>query len=191
VVAADFFSALNSVEYMELSNNYFSNSIASSVQSMRNHPSFFADSNYFSGSIAQLSIANFSMFTVPNNLLTGRMFRVDRTTHRWLNVVSVAGNAFSGSLPSELFSLSKLEALVASGNCFSGELQLDCGPDDAWCENSILSQLSLNELSSGFNCRKSVIPKSLSGAFSNAGYYPEAYMSGSIPFESLTFLRND
>jgi Leucine-rich repeat (LRR) protein len=184
-VAADFFGALNSVEYMELSNNYFSHSIASSVQSMRNHPSFFADSNYFSGSIAQLSIANFSMFTVPNNLLTGRMFRVDRTTHQWLNVVSVAGNAFSGSLPSELFSLSKLEALVASGNCFSGELQLDCGPDDAWCENSVLSQLSLNELSSGFNCRKSVIPKSLSGAFSNAGYYPEAYMSGSIPFESF------
>jgi Leucine-rich repeat (LRR) protein len=181
------FRGLRAAVYILLDSNYFSNTLPLSLEYMSAQPHFFADGNYFSGSIArELTFANFSMLTLGNNLITGPMFEVSRATHKFMTVLSIADNGFSGSLPSELFSLSALEIFVASGNCFSGELIVNCGANDednSYCEQSELAQLSLNELSSGFHCRCRIVPQSL--YFSRAGYYPDSYMAGAIPFEQL------
>jgi Leucine-rich repeat (LRR) protein len=173
--------AMNSGGFADIGSNYLSGPIRP-VSNM-----FFCDSNYLSGSFA--SSGNFSVLqtvlSVANNMLSGPMFPVQRSLQSSLQVLSIANNALTGQFPSELLALPGLEVIIASGNCFSGELLIDCGPGMEWCQSSVLSSASLNGLSSGYSCRIKIVTGGLKGILSDAGYMPREYLQGNAPISTL------
>jgi hypothetical protein len=183
------FRGMSSAPNIDISFNYLTGPLFTFNQ-LDVFPFYFADSNFFSGHVpgeaAFRNYSSFQLLTVSNNLLTGPMFLTSAGNGSLLQVLSIADNGFTGSVPTRIFAFPKLEVLIMSGNCFSGQLLPACDGCGANCTNR-LRAVSLSELSSGFSCRTAVVPKGLSTMFPNAGYLPRWYMTGSAPIS--TFLR--
>jgi hypothetical protein len=83
-----------------------------------------------------------------------------------LQTIDVSDNAITGSIPSSLFVLGRIENIATSGNCFTGDLP------DSICSSTSLRSIALNGLSAGTSCPSS---GSLFGGVLFSG------MRGSIP----------
>ncbi|KAG7630165.1 Leucine-rich repeat [Arabidopsis suecica] len=131
---------------LDLSYNYFSGQIPSSIENFSHLTTLDLSKNYFSGGIPS-SIGNLSQLTfldlsgndfvgempffgtmnqltnlyVDSNELTG-IFPLSLLNLKQLSDLSLSRNQFTGTLPSNMSSLSNLEYFEAWGNAFTGTL---------------------------------------------------------------------
>jgi hypothetical protein len=174
-----------------IAGNYLTSTLPEQIFSLSVLQLFAVTENYLSGSVSSPSSDvllnlefNINYFSGPLTNLFG-----DNSANQFpvLLLADVSVNVFTGSFPSVLFSLPRLQALVASSNCFRGRLE---------CEefhHNTLQVLDLSGLSSGTACRHYIISQSI---LSQSGYFPTNYMEGSVPscfwsFGNLTSLYLD
>lgn len=95
-----------------------------------------------------------------------------------LQQFAVSNNNLSSTIPGELLSLPRLQYVGISSNCFSGYLP-SC---DDISYGSSLQVLDMNALSSGKGCRNTIsILKDVGLSNSEGGYYPNKFILGGIP----------
>jgi Leucine-rich repeat (LRR) protein len=94
-------------------------------------------------------MASLNSLTLSSNKLSGALGHVfNATTQLSLATVRLDSNRFTGSIPSELFLLPLLQAVVLGDSCFTGTLP------PSMCDAPLASTYSLNGLHSARSCRR-------------------------------------
>jgi hypothetical protein len=149
-----------------LSSNYFSGSITNYYCDF----SFFyfqIDENFFSGHFPSCNMPVVSFVALDKNSFTGSLDKIfDFSNYSSLAALLVGYNSFTGTFPSQLFSLPSLRILSASQNCFHGKLSTSV------CSNltATIGMINLNGLGSSPTCSVEVFKS----------YYSNS-MEGSVP----------
>jgi Leucine-rich repeat (LRR) protein len=160
-------------EFLDISTNYFSGSLGSSMEACINMRFLVAGMNYLTGTIVSYfpSMSNLQALNLSFNLFTGDTNQcfLGRANSS-LQVLDFSSNRLSGNLPSTLFVQSSLQTVLLFSNCFSGAIPSDL------CSNHRLETLFLDDLTG--NCL-SKVPTSLKHII--RGWFPSQLMSGGIP----------
>jgi hypothetical protein len=176
---SSFGSNMPEMIHVNLGGNYLTASIPSEYSNFSHLEALVLGPNYLSKGLPDSLSPQLLLFQVNNNFHSGVVHGLFKPRSRMLFpdllLADISDNAFSGSFPSTLFSLSLIR-LSASSNCFEGELL--CDIENGTMYGSSLEEIDLEGLSSGIGCRTYVIPTSL---LSTSGYYPNWYMKGGIP----------
>jgi cbb3-type cytochrome oxidase subunit 3 len=189
------------MEAFNVANNLLTSTLpVEAFETWKHLSEVYFTSNYLSGSFPVFNSRLMTTIQTGTNYFSGNLDRVFPANvsaiFPLMLLIDIGNCGFTGSFPNSLFNLPAIESLSATSNCFSGELT--CGENTTDKEEHHVSkikaqsliQLSLNGLSSGVGCRNYVLSRSF---YSNSGYYPNAYMHGSIPscfwsLENLTAL---
>ena len=186
--------SLTIMTYLILNSNSLTGTIPSQLGNMASMKSLFFYSNSLTGTIPSqlihctslryLYLQNNNLVgSVPSSILTlpilhsidlsgnqrlgGNITSVfSSNTSKWLTYVIMSSMSLTGSLPSSLFSLPKLNTLVLSSNCITGTLS------SSICESMNLSSLILDGIGVGASCSSSRGSRS-----SFHGYIPSCLFS--------------
>ncbi|KAI3513368.1 hypothetical protein L1887_20699 [Cichorium endivia] len=147
----------NGLAVANLSTNYFTGEITSSMDVCPKLEYVDVSSNYLTGNLS-FGIHRFKEFSVSENLLNGTLpawiFRESCS----LEALDISGNALSGGIPKEISNCKNLTILDLSGNHFTGKIPTEIG---------LITKLE--ELLLGNNSLSREIPESLL-ALSNLKY---------------------
>jgi Leucine-rich repeat (LRR) protein len=115
---------------IDLNSNMMSGRIPTVIGQSNNLVVFSLYSNHFSGPMPDefRLLDSLEELLIDDNLLTGHLFDLFNTSHNHLSVINIANNLFSGTIPPAFFDVytTKLSAMVAVSNCFTGSLPGKC-----------------------------------------------------------------
>jgi Leucine-rich repeat (LRR) protein len=149
--------SLPNLTNLYLNENYFHGKIPEELGQLAGVTYFYLYTNFLSGtipdSLSQLGYLA-SMF-LQNNKLRGSLDnKFNATKQKFLNVIQLSDNQFTGQLPDEIFLLPELTTFVAVSNCFYGTIPTAmCNVSD-----SQLETLVLDGLRSAPVCQRRMLP---------------------------------
>lgn len=114
------------IDVLWLSTNYFTGTIPSYYCTFSNITVLKIDYNYLTGQLPKCgpnSLPLLYILQVQDNQLTGPLTNFfSPEAYRYLSVLDLSDNAFSGSFPTKVFQLPSLKSLAAVKNCFVGQI---------------------------------------------------------------------
>jgi Leucine-rich repeat (LRR) protein len=141
---------LSSLLYFRIGGNDLTGTIPDSYGSMRELAFMLLYSNRLSGTVPATfsSLSGLTELALQGNQLVGDIEGIfDPATQTRLQTVNIAGNPFTGAVPSAVFQLPQLQVFLTAGNCFHGSLST------AICNAKTLLTLQLNALHSATACQ--------------------------------------
>ena len=142
-------SALSNLTVLSMQDNLLTGTVPEILSALKNLTVLSLNGNLLTGTIpTSLSrLRNLQILQLQSNRLHGSVAGVfSPTTQRALANVDLSDNAFSGSIPPELFKLPSLITVAASKNCFSGFLPSEM------CDSPHLNVILFDGLSSAAPC---------------------------------------
>lgn len=132
-----------------MQDNLFTGTVPEDLSALQNLTVLSLNGNLLTGTVpTSLSrLRNLQILQLQSNQLHGSIDGVfSPTTQQALANIDLSDNAFSGSIPSDLFKLPSLLTVAASKNCFSGFLPSEM------CSSLHLNVLLFDGLSSAAPC---------------------------------------
>eukprot|EP01034_Spumella_vulgaris_P024925 gene24925-31321_t len=153
---SDEFDSCMRMTALMLGHNLFSGSLPEAFSDMDRMTFFTVDDNRFSGTLPTLArMPHLTVVFVQSNTFSGGLDGlVDPSTQKELEYIDVGNNQLTGTLPSALFELSKLNGFTAVSNCITGPIPLSV------CYPQYLYFLDLDGLTTAPACQRRFVPHS-------------------------------
>lgn len=183
-----------------VSSNYLDGTLPLSLAQLSSLTIFVASNNVLSGSLWNRFASQFHLrqIFVAQNVLTGSLYDLFAATisvfHNASNPVSaddllainINQNYFTGTLPTDILAIGRLQSFIASLNCFHGTIPASL------CNNGNLTDLQLDGLHAASRCSRQLMETVTNSQFFTVSQAQSYAIYGSIPaclFTSLPMLH--